>query len=485
MTVLNGLWQFVMTLSIVSQVFIAAIAAIWLLFNVRYNARVVELGPTILTTLGIFGTFLGVALGLSHFDTGNVQASVPSLLAGLKTAFWASVFGVGAAVQLKMREFLVGAFTKKKPSQTLSPLAVLVEIREALAGYGDTSLSQQIRMLRQDIGDRLVGEVAGGRRESTVRLDAIRQGVEDTLGQLELNGRVQQKVLHDLADGANDQLVAALQRVVTDFNLKVASQFGENYRELGDAVRQLLAWQDEYRGTIHSTNEQLADTLRQLGYAAGDFRNVTTGSERFAQTAERVALIMDGIEAGENRLMVLARSVAKVTEDASGRIPFIENRIAELTSQMMRAVEENQASVHKALTGSAAELQRTVQAVQTGLSGAAQTGAAGMQEHQQAVALALQENAASLAAALQAAEGGLTAAIAGFESRMAAMIEAAGQRIVALDGSAAEGLTQSVGTLMGSLSAQLEAASAGLAERTPRPRPVLHVVGETSAAAEQ
>jgi hypothetical protein len=467
---------------VVSQVFILAIAAIWLAFNVRYNARVIELGPTILTTLGIFGTFLGVALGLSHFDTGNVQASVPSLLAGLKTAFWASVFGVGAAVQLKMREFLIGAFAKKKKTsgQTLSPLAVLVDIREALAGYGDASLPQQIRMLRQDMGDRLVGEIAGNRKETAERLSAIRQGQVDTLAQMELAGRVQQKALHNLAGGATENLVAALQKVVTDFNLKVASQFGENYRELGDAVRQLLAWQEDYRETIRTTNLQLGDTLRQLGYAAGDFRAVTTGSEQFAQTAERVARVMDGIEAGENRLMVLAQSVAKVAEDASGRIPFIEDRIAELTSQMMRAVQDNQASVHATLIGSAEALQATVGAVQAELSG----GSAGVQENQRAIAAALKENAAAMAAALQAAQGGLTAVISGFEAKMTAMIEANLQRVVALDESAAAGLTQSVGHLVRNLAAQLEAASAGLAERAPRPRPVLHVVGDTNAVAD-
>ena len=268
---------------------------------------------------------------------------------------------------------------------------------------------------------------------------------------------------------------------MVDFNHKVASQFGENYRELGDAVRQLLTWQEEYRETIRTTNLQLADTLRQLGYAAGDFRAVTTGSAQFAQTAERVARIMDGIEAGENRLMVLAHSVARVTEEASGRIPFIEARIAELTSQMMRAVQENQEAVHAALTGSAEAMQRTVGAVQAELS----AGSAGVQENQRAIATALQDNAASMAASLQAAQDGLTAVISGFEAQMTAMIEANMQRVMALDGSAAAGLSQSVGNLVGSLTAQLEAASAGLAERAKRPRPVLHVVGEASAVADQ
>ncbi len=484
MSALGGVWVIVTSLPFVSQVFILAIAAIWLLFNIRYNARVAELGPTILTTLGIFGTFLGVALGLSHFDTGNVQASVPALLAGLKTAFWASVFGVGAAVQLKLRELLAGAFAKKKKIAGVTPLAVLVDIREALAGYGDASMTQQIRMLRQDLGDRLVAEVAASRREAAERLDALRAGQREALAQMELAGLVQQRALHQLAGGATESLVAALQQVVTDFNHTVAGQFGENYRELGDAVRQLLAWQEEYRETMRATNLQLADTLRQLGYAAGDFRTVTTGSEQFAQTAERVARIMDGIEAGEDRLMVLARSMARATEDASGRIPFIEARIAELTSQMTRAVQENQAALGAALTGSAAELAATMRAVQADLRGAARAGSAKAVEHQRSIAAALQENAASMAAALQATQGELAAATAGFQAQMTLMIEAAEHRLVALDGNATAGWTQAVGHLVGSLTAQLEAASAGLAEGAPRPRPLLHVVGETSAVAE-
>ena len=445
MTVLTGIWQIVTSLSIVSQVFILAIATIWLLFNIRYTTRVVELGPTILTTLGIFGTFLGVAIGLSHFDTTNVQASVPSLLAGLKTAFWASVFGVGAAVQLKLRELMIGAFTKKKPTgQSVTPLAVLVDIREALAGYGDASLSQQIRMLRQEMGGRLVAEVVGARKEATERLDAIRQGQIDTLAQMELAGMVQQKALHKLADGATESLVAALQRVVTDFNDKV--------------------------GSVHR--------LRRTGAGPGDGR-------AHAVHPHAHGVLLDAIEAGENRLMVLARSMAKVTEDASGRIPFIEARIAELTSQMTRAVQDNQAAVHAALTGSAAELQRTITAMQAELSGVAQAGTAGVQENQRAIAAALQDNAASMAASLQAAQGALTTAISGFQAQMASMVEATAQRVVALDEHAASGLTQSVLHLVGNLTAQLEAASAGLADRAPRQRRVLHVVGEAGVAADQ
>jgi biopolymer transport protein ExbB/TolQ len=59
---------------------------------------------TAVTVLGIFGTFLGIYLGLMNFDPGDIRRSVPELLAGLKTAFITSVAGMGAALYLKLGE---------------------------------------------------------------------------------------------------------------------------------------------------------------------------------------------------------------------------------------------------------------------------------------------------------------------------------------------------------------------------------------------
>ncbi len=73
----------------------------------RYNARTAEAAPTILTSIGIFGTFLGVALGLSDFDTLHLQDSVPQLLSGLKTAFWSSIAGLLGALTIKFRATII------------------------------------------------------------------------------------------------------------------------------------------------------------------------------------------------------------------------------------------------------------------------------------------------------------------------------------------------------------------------------------------
>src|SRR5690349_16611350 len=88
--------------------FIVVIAASCIWMHWKYSNRIDAMGPTILTTLGIFGCFLGIAIGLLEFNAGNIQGSVPALISGIKTAFWASIVGIGAALTLKARSMLMG-----------------------------------------------------------------------------------------------------------------------------------------------------------------------------------------------------------------------------------------------------------------------------------------------------------------------------------------------------------------------------------------
>ena len=60
----------------------------------------IEQMPTVVSTLGVLGTFLGITLGLLHFDTENLDASIPLLLSGLKTAFLTSLLGMVGSLLL-------------------------------------------------------------------------------------------------------------------------------------------------------------------------------------------------------------------------------------------------------------------------------------------------------------------------------------------------------------------------------------------------
>lgn len=78
-------------------------AAIYFYSQIGKNGKIASQAPTILTTFGIFATFFAIAWGLLNFDTANIQEGIPALLGSLKTAFWASVFGIAGALVIKIR----------------------------------------------------------------------------------------------------------------------------------------------------------------------------------------------------------------------------------------------------------------------------------------------------------------------------------------------------------------------------------------------
>ena len=56
--------------------------------------------PSIISTLGVLGTFLGITKGLLQFDTFDLDHSIPQLLDGLKTAFFTSLTGMSCSLIL-------------------------------------------------------------------------------------------------------------------------------------------------------------------------------------------------------------------------------------------------------------------------------------------------------------------------------------------------------------------------------------------------
>jgi hypothetical protein len=136
--------------------FILFIAFLTIFFQVRYNTRDLYYGPIILTMLGILGCFFGIAVGLFHFDTTNIQNSVPSLLDGIKTSFWASIAGIVGALTVKARCQILGppvVTDEELQGATIEDLARLLRsLQESLAGKEDSTLLSQIKLFRQETG---------------------------------------------------------------------------------------------------------------------------------------------------------------------------------------------------------------------------------------------------------------------------------------------------------------------------------------------
>jgi hypothetical protein len=305
---LNGFTQF-------STLLISVIA---LLFHIRWSRRSTALGPTILTTLGIFFCFAGIAWGLLDFNPNDVRSSVPHLLQGIRTSFWSSVVGIFWALTLKIRIALFGdaavPASGAQEGSTVDDLArMLVQLNTSIAGGDDSSLLSQAKLLRGDSNDRI---------------DRLTKAF-DTYAE-------------NIAEANSKALVRALSAVVRDFNAKINEQFGGNFRQLNSGVERLVSWQVQYEKQLEVLIQQETATRESMAEAASRFTDIVNRVSEFAAVIRPLQNVVGALN---NQSEQLARAVmvlsGLITEVAEG-LPIIEQRIGQMIARSEPGVRPNQ-----------------------------------------------------------------------------------------------------------------------------------------------
>lgn len=332
--------SFFTALPIHTQLLLGIISILILYFHIRYDDKTLIYGPTILTTTGIFATFFGIALGLTDFDTTNIQASIPALLDGLKTAFWASVFGVGGALTIKFRHFFIGIKQEiiepgTEVEVTSADLVKLLQgIQQAIIGNDDSTLVSQLKLMRQDTNDRL---------------DALKNA--------------QREALLMLSEMGSKTLAEALRDVIKDFNSRLTEQFGDNFKQLNEAVGKLLIWQSQYKAHIEAATERHKKIVDSMEIASDNYQKLVSEAERFTAISTDLANLLTALETQKQQLTNMLGSLAGLLKSASGSLPKVEKKILELTEQLTRSVTANQQVVGEALTKNSQLIKTSIENV--------------------------------------------------------------------------------------------------------------------------
>lgn len=198
----------------------------------------------IIMSSGVLGTFVGIFVGLIGFDTLALQDSVPLLLDGLKTAFYTSILGMGLAIALAIIQKVKGI----KSTQDMNMESMFQQIENLKYLKGVEQINNSILSLPTKDDMLKINTSTNAFLEKS--LNAI-----DTSLQL---------AIKQLASGASKELIGALELVIRDFNHNLQNQFGENFKELNNAVGQLLLWQENYKQNIENTQNLLLHTNQAM-----------------------------------------------------------------------------------------------------------------------------------------------------------------------------------------------------------------------------
>ena len=124
-----------------------------------------------IVSLGVLGTFVGIAIGLFHFDVTHLKESMPLLLEGLKTAFITSGVGIFFSI-------IISVLKPQKEKKF--------------------------------------------------------------------------------------EILGALELVVQEFNNNLTEQFGDNFKQLNEAVKNMIIWQENYKTQIQHNEQSLSNILSEL-----------------------------------------------------------------------------------------------------------------------------------------------------------------------------------------------------------------------------
>ena len=332
--------------------------------NLFVKRRWVEQIPSLISTLGVIGTFLGITVGLSDFNSNDITASIPTLLDGLKTAFYTSLIGMAGSLILSRKvsayfdEVDKGANDLESMTRTLVSLTLAIQESNATSAKELTSQTKTLGELlatmqavkKEAIETKshtegicnFVGEIVetsaamASTNEDVVNgINGFRSALHGEVLDVEDKMEATNKLLSNKFDefttllqkSNTEALVDVMKRVTEEFQKQMNALIGklvsENFAQLNQSVSNLNTWQVENKEMISSLTSQ--------------YREMATNFESTSSTLSQVSTNARNLVGDGGKLQQLVESLGKVMVDDKNFVQIASNltSTAELTKDNM------------------------------------------------------------------------------------------------------------------------------------------------------
>ena len=229
------------------------------------HSQLAELIPSLLTSLGILGTFIGLMEGLTSVNFSDAQGtmdSIPLLLTGMRFAFATSVAGITCSLLFNM-------FYRMSVGRACRALDSFDEAIYELAMPRPLSPEVQLICQKQDEEERLarIAEAVGNRVSSSLEM-AVSRAMDPLT-----------KSLDTFIQGATQEQVEGVRRIVGQFVSQMNAQLSGQMTTLGHPMEMVSQGQLQ-------TQKNLQNTLNAAQAMAADAQSMQVASAQMAQALQ-------------------------------------------------------------------------------------------------------------------------------------------------------------------------------------------------------
>lgn len=229
------------------------------------HSQLAELIPSLLTSLGILGTFIGLMEGLTSVNFSDAQGtmdSIPLLLTGMRFAFATSVAGITCSLLFNM-------FYRMCVGRACRALDSFDEAFYELAMPRPLSPEVQLICQKQDEEERLahIAEAVGSRVSASLEM-AVSRAMDPLT-----------KSLDTFIQGATQEQVEGVRRIVGQFVSQLNAQLSGQMTTLGHTMDMVSQGQLQ-------TQKNLQNTLNAAQTMAADAQTMQTACAQMAQSLQ-------------------------------------------------------------------------------------------------------------------------------------------------------------------------------------------------------
>lgn len=275
--------------------------------------------PSLFTTLGIFGTFSGIYVGLQNFDVKDINNSIPTLLEGMKTAFLTSILGIIFSILFGKWSQIVAERAEREES-VVEVDEEIEALRQIISTLKENH-KQQIAVLQdnQKKVDKNHTEVLeilkGGFKNNEKLLIDIKDILKGETSKLVSNTETIRSMLLEnqkylgkkfeefsamLAKNNTEALVGVMKKVTEEFNKQMSTLINkliqENFEELNNSVKQLNSWQLENKAMIVSLTQQFENTAKNFSISADAAKEMSVNTKRLTDDNSNLAKMIKELQ---------------------------------------------------------------------------------------------------------------------------------------------------------------------------------------------
>ncbi|HQQ94753.1 MAG TPA: MotA/TolQ/ExbB proton channel family protein [Bacteroidia bacterium] len=342
------------------------------------NSYIFDSIPPVFPTLGIFCTALGITFGLSGFDTEKIQESLPTLLEGLRLAFFATMAGIiGLIIFQKINAIIQKQIDDDpnrpvKQTDELSAISALTfevkelkndnqkQIEKLIQSFVtdlETKVSSKLSILEKEIVNlqKAANENQKTTTEGLTQINTTANNSRIELAEQLNNLRDEQKTTSEKANKNTDEIIKAMSEnnkltakkfdefsellrknnteALVEVMKKATEQFNEqmselinrlvkeNFAELNNSVKSLNDWQKQNKEQVQKLTEQFQKTTEMFTISATTLKQVADNTKSLTDDDSKLSQLVAELK----RVMIEDGKFQEITDKLTNTIETLEN----------------------------------------------------------------------------------------------------------------------------------------------------------------